>query len=138
MMMIYGLFVFSLKSAPYQTMSENKSWRHPEQQRIGLPPSLQFLGKDGTSLDLNGTLLPEVTGGKASLEMLEYMADQGDPWPLITGNGDFKGWFVITSLNRTYTEFFKDGSARKIDFSISFKRVEKPENINPIKLLDLI
>ncbi|MOA68720.1 Phage P2 GpU [compost metagenome] len=52
------------------------------------------------------------------------MADTGLSWPLIEGTGFIYGMFVITSLSKTRTVFFKDGAARRIEFTLSLKRVD--------------
>lgn len=124
MMMILGMFVFSLKTTPYQTFEHTKSWRYPTNNRLGRIPALQFTGKDNEQITLSGVLMPEITGGKLSLVALELMADLGKPWPLIERSGIIYGMFVIESISQTKTNFFKDGTARKIEFTIQLKRVD--------------
>ena len=124
-----GYFVFNLKSAPYQTMQEEMSWRHPTNSVIGSRPVAQFTGKDNETLNLSGVLYPEITGGKATLKYLVKMADEGDAYPFILGNGTFKGVYVIEKIGTTDSYFFENGVARKIDFSIGLKQVgDKPKN----------
>jgi len=52
------------------------------------------------------------------------MANEGRAWPLIDGTGLILGMYVIEKVTHTHTEFFSDGQARKIDFSLSLKRVD--------------
>ena len=85
----------------------------------------QFLGRDNDSLTLSGVLVPEVTGGRLSLLALELMAEQGKAWPLIEGSGTIYGMFVIESLSQTKTEFFASGMPRRIEFTITLKRVDE-------------
>ena len=73
---------------------------------------------------LSGVLLPEVTGGPVSLDMLRQMGDSGEAFPLIQGDGVMRGSFVIEGISTTRSEFFDDGAARKIEFSIKLKRVD--------------
>lgn len=124
MMMVLGLFVFMRQTAPYQSFEHQIGWRHPSNSRIGLRPATQFLGQDDETVTLSGTLLPAFTGGTLSLEALRLMADTGLAWPLIEGTGFIYGMFVITSLSKTRTVFFKDGAARRIEFTLSLKRVD--------------
>ena len=63
--------------------------------------------------------LPEAT------KPLEQMAEQGKAWPLIEGSGTIYGMYVIEGLNLTETEFFRDGMPRRIEFSLSLKRVDE-------------
>ncbi|CNE12025.1 phage tail protein [Yersinia kristensenii] len=125
MMMAFGMFVFMLQTVPYQDFQHQMAWRHPSNARIGKRPSSQFLGPDEESITLSGVLYPELTGGKASLMALQLMAETGKAWSLIEGNGAIHGMFVIESLSRTKSIFFSDGSARKIEFTLTLKRTDE-------------
>ncbi len=124
-MMAFGMFVFMLQTVPYQDFQHQMAWRHPSNARIGKRPSSQFLGPDEESITLSGVLYPELTGGKVSLMALQLMAETGKAWSLIEGNGAIHGMFVIESLSRTKSIFFSDGSARKIEFTLTLKRTDE-------------
>lgn len=125
MMLTLGLFVFQLQTLPYQNMQRNVDYRWPSNSRVGQRPALQFLGIEEEKITLSGELLPEITGGKLSLLMLETMADQGRAWPLIEGSGTIYGVFVVNSISQTKTDFFPDGNARRIEFSVTLTRVDE-------------
>ncbi|HFI6465814.1 TPA: phage tail protein [Escherichia coli] len=112
MMMVLGLYVFMLRTVPYQELQYQRSWRHAANSRVNRRPSTQFLGPDNDMLTLSGVLMPEITGGRLSLLALEQMAEQGKAWPLIEGSGTIYGMYVIEGLNQTKTEFFRDLSAQ--------------------------
>lgn len=95
-------------------------------QQSGEPTTINaVLGPDNDPLTLSGVLLPEVTGGRLSLLALEQMADLGKAWPLIEGSGTIYGMFVIESLSQTKTEFFESGMPRRIEFTLTLKRVDE-------------
>jgi phage protein U len=123
-MMCLGYFVFELATAPYQSAQQQSGWRHPSNSRVGLRPARQFLGRDEESITLSGVLMPELSGGEPSIAALKTMADAGRAYVLIDGNGTLLGVFVIESIDVTRTVFFTDGTARKIEFSLSLKRVD--------------
>ena len=125
MMMVLGLYVFMLRTVPYQELQYQRSWRHAANSRVNRCPSTQFLGPDNDMLTLSGVLMPEITGGRLSLLALEQMAEQGKAWPLIEGSGTIYGMYVIEGLNQTKTEFFCDGMPRRIEFTLSLKRVDE-------------
>lgn len=102
-----------------------RSWRHAANSRVNRRPSTQFLGPDNDMLTLSGVLMPEITGGRLSLLALEQMAEQGKAWPLIEGSGTIYGMYVIEGLKQTKTEFFRDGMPRRIEFTLSLKRVDE-------------
>jgi len=70
-------------------------------------------------------LMPEITGGELSLDMLRKMADTGKAYPLIEGRGTVTGFFVIEKISKGRSEFFSDGAARRIEFTIELKRVDE-------------
>lgn len=124
-MMALGQFTFSLSSLPYQELQHQFGWRHPTTSRIGARPARQFLGPDDESITVNGVLMPELTGGRVSLDMIREMGDQGAAWPLIDGSdGRIHGLFIIESLSETKSFFFDDGTPRRIEFSLMLKRVD--------------
>lgn len=123
-MMALGLFVFGILTAPYQQLQRQVSWRHPASGRVGARPARQFVGPGDEIITLSGVLYPELTGGRISLALLETMAEYGKAWPLIEGTGWFYGLFVIEELSTTSTEFFPDGAARKIEFSVKLARAD--------------
>jgi uncharacterized protein len=123
MMMVLGMFVFELSSAPYQTLEQSKSWRHASQPRIGIGPANQFLGPDAETITLSGVLYDELNAGEVSLLTLEGMADTGEEYFLIEGTGWIYGEYVIESIKTTHTLFYKNGSCRKIEFNLALKRI---------------
>ncbi len=124
MMLALGLFVFELNTAPYQQLQRQTQWRHPSNSRVGQRPARQFIGPGDDSITLTGTLYPEITGGRVSLAMLRAMADTGRAWPLIQGDGKIYGEYVIEDMSETASTFFRDGTARQIDFSIKLARTD--------------
>lgn len=124
MMMIFGMFVFSVGTAAYQEFQRQTQWRHASSSRIGLRPARQFLGVGDDTITLNGTLLPEFTGGQSNLDQLRSMADQGDAWPLIEGTGTLYGLYVIESMSERKSRHFKDGAAQQIQFDLTLQRID--------------
>ncbi|AYU88976.1 phage tail protein [Serratia ureilytica] len=125
MMLTLGMFVFMLKTVPYQSMQRSANYRWPTLPRIGQRPAAQFLGVDNEKITLTGVLVPEVTGGTLSLMALQLMAAQGRAWPLLEGNGTIHGMYVIESIVDTKTQLFSNGSARQIEFTINLMRVDE-------------
>ncbi|MDE1478465.1 phage tail protein [Xenorhabdus bovienii] len=124
MMAALGLFVFMLKTTPYQSFQYKQSWRHAFNSRVGARPAWQFIGSDNDTVTLSGELYPELTGGSLSLIALKLMADSGKAWSFIDGSGAIYGMFVIESIDETKTEFMSGGAARKISFTLTLRRVD--------------
>lgn len=118
MLMMLGQFMFERTSAPPIEISRQTEWQHPTTNRIGLEPLSQFTGKGTDKISLRGKLYPQLTGGPVHLETLRGMADAGDAYLLVAGDGHIFGRWVITAINETRRELFRDGTAKVIDFSI--------------------
>ncbi|MCH7317956.1 MULTISPECIES: phage tail protein [Acinetobacter] len=125
MMMVLGLFVFSLRTASYEELQRVTSWRHPSNSRIGNTPAYQFTGKGEDTITLKGTTYHELTHSRVTLDQIRAMADTGKAYTLIEGTGKIYGLVIIESLDETKTYFFKDGAARKTDFTITLKVIKE-------------
>ncbi|MBI0277267.1 phage tail protein [Hafnia alvei] len=125
MMMILGMFPFMLATTPYQSLNQSNNWRYAKNERVGKSPRYQYIGAGDASITLSGVLCPEVSGGSLSLVTLETMAYAGLPWPLIECTGRILGMYAIESITQTRTEFFSDGAARRIEFSLKLTRVSE-------------
>ncbi|MDH0099950.1 phage tail protein [Stutzerimonas stutzeri] len=124
MMMALGMFVFSLETLAYQEFQRQTEWRHGSTSRIGTNPARQYLGRGDDSITMPGVLLPALAGSQLSLDALRTMADTGKAWPLVEGTGKIYGTWIIESLSETRTLFFRDGQARRIEFTLSLKRID--------------
>ncbi|HBV7599011.1 TPA: phage tail protein [Escherichia coli] len=125
MMMIYGMFVFQLSTLPHQQIQQSRNWRHVKNERINRSASWQYIGAGDDTITLSGLLYPEITGGEVSLTALTSQAYVGRPWPLIDGVGQIYGMYIITGLNTTRSELDRYGRARKIEFTVTFERVDE-------------
>ena len=124
MMLALGMFVFSLSTLAYQELQRQTEWRHPSSSRVGAAPARQFIGRGDDSITLPGIIFPELAGTTLSLDALRLMANTGKAWPMVEGSGRIYGLWVIESLSETRTLFFRDGTPRRIEFSLSLKRID--------------
>lgn len=92
--------------------------------RVGAQPARQFLGRGEDAIALPGVILPELAGSALSLDALRLMADTGKAWPLVEGTGRIYGLWIVESMSETRTLFFRDGTPRRIEFSLSLKRID--------------
>lgn len=124
MMLALGMFVFSLSTAAYQELQRQTEWRHASNNRVGAAPARQFVGRGDDSITLPGIILPELAGSALSLDALRLMANTGKSWPMVEGSGRIYGLWIIESLSETKTIFFRDGTPRRIEFTLNLKRID--------------
>lgn len=125
MMMVLGMFVFSLPTLAYQELQRKTDWKHPSTPRVGTRNARQFTGKGDDTITLSGWIAPELTGSVYSLDALRLMGDTGKSWILIAGTGRIYGSFVITGMTEGRTVLGQDGAAGKIEFSITLERTDE-------------
>lgn len=126
MMMIFGVFVFSLPTATYQQLQRQTSWRHASSNRVGDMPDYQFVGRGEDSITLDGSILPAFMGTPLSLTALRVMGDTGKSFPLISGTGKIFGLYFLDNVDETQTFFFPNGAARKIEFKLKLTQKTRP------------
>lgn len=125
MMMALGFFVFELKSTPLTKERRSERFNHPSTARINNTPAVQSTGTGDETRTLSGLLYPEITGGQVSLDELSAMGHSGKSWILINGQGFVEGSFAVEQIETTKTELWPNGSARKIEFSVTIKRTDE-------------
>ncbi|MFC2994853.1 phage tail protein [Acinetobacter sichuanensis] len=123
MMMIFGMFVFSIPTATYQSLQRSTSWNHANNSRFGTSPAYQYTGKGEDSITLDGSIVPEF-GSQLSLTALRLMGDTGKSFPLIGGSGKIYGMWVLESVDETQTYFFKNGKPRLVEFSLKLTKTQ--------------
>ncbi len=126
MLMALSTFVFDLPTLAYQQFQRQMQWRYGSSERIGARAAYQYLGVGEETIELTGLVAPEFTGTTASIDTLRDMADTGEPFPLVEGTGVVYGSYVITAVNATHSLFWPDGSPRRVEFTLSLKRVDTP------------
>ena len=136
MQMCLGLFVFSLHTLSYQELQRRTAWKHPTQSIVGGRDASQYLGYGEDTITLSGSLVPEFAGTAISLDILRRMGNTGQAWVLIEGSGTVYGAFVITDLQETRTLFYMNGTPRKIEFTLTLRRVDQDNDRSALDYIE--
>jgi hypothetical protein len=120
-----GMFVFGIPRLAYNELERRASWRWGKNERYGARAAAQFLGPGEEKLTLNGVLVPEIAGSFSDIERLREMAASGEAWPLILGNGEELGDFVILNVDERWRHIIAGGRPRVLDFAVDLERVER-------------
>lgn len=124
MLLALGMFVFGMDSLVYNQIQRRRSWRHPTNDRVGARPAGQFAGPGDDVITLPGVLAPGLTGRREALDELAAMADAGEAYTLVDGDGEHFGAYVITDLDETRRHITIDSQPRLIDFTLTLKRMD--------------
>jgi len=133
-MLMLGPIRFAVEQSAYQKLQRTTQYTwasqtplgHPVMKYLGLGgPSRQYIGPGEDGINLDGTIYPQYNGGPLQLTLMRLSAGIGIALPLITGSGLIMGRWIIESVGDTRSEFFDNGAARKIEFSLSLKRYQQ-------------
>ncbi len=124
MLAALGLFVFDLTSFPFADLTRRTDWRQAKAERIGARSASQYLGPGDEGVTLAGAIVPEVAGSYGAITTLRQMADQGEAWPLVDGNGTIWGNYRITGMDERRRHLLVDGTPRMIDFTLDLDRID--------------
>lgn len=134
MMMILGVYRFCISNAAYQSLVRTTEYKWEELHRLNSETALQYTGKSPETINLDGEIYPQFKGGLQQITLMRAQAGLGLPLFLISGNGFAFGRWCITNITENQAYFLKDGTPRKIAFSLSLKKYgeEKQQGIKGI------
>lgn len=118
-MLSLGGYQFGVSAAAYQELSRAIEYRWPAQERLNRRPALQYLGIGQETIDLPGVIYPHYKGGHGQVDKLRAMAGKGKPLLLMDGLGRDLGYWCITRLEDTWSNFASNGVPAKIEFRIA-------------------
>lgn len=126
-LMRLGEFKFSVDTAAYDSLSRTLEIRWPSQERLWSAPAVQFTGIGEESIRLSGKVLPAFRGGLKQIDTLRELARSperniGEPFPLVTGWGEYLGDFVITNVEEQQDTFLMMGAPGVQSFTLTLKR----------------
>ena len=94
---VLGDILFEVVNSPARLESLRR-WNYAEHPVIEARPVLQWLANDLEQLDLGMLLHKSVSDPLASLTLLRSAADAHVALPLVLGNGQFIGTYIIESM----------------------------------------
>lgn len=120
-MMMLGDFSFSIDSTAYNQLTREASWRWSEQERIGKQDLLQYTGKSGRTVRLEGEAHAFFRKGVDAVNDLYDLANKAEPQQLVSGAGDVLGWWVVTDFTDTTNRFLPGGGHRNKNWTMTLK-----------------
>ncbi|MCW0137362.1 phage tail protein [Escherichia coli] len=125
MMMIYGMFVFELRTLPHQRLQQNKSWRHVKMNALTVQQAGSISVRGDDRIVLFWCALSANYGWRSVAVAADHAGVYRTPRPLIDGVGRIYGMYVLTETNTTRSEFDRCGKAKKIEFSLTLERCDE-------------
>jgi hypothetical protein len=120
-MLMLGDFAFSVDTTAYNQLTREASWRWSEQERIGKQDLLQYTGKSGRTVRLEGQAHAFFRNGVDAVNDLYDLANLAAPQQLVSGVGDVLGWWVVTEFADTTSRFLPGGGHRNKNWTLAIK-----------------
>jgi len=98
MFAVLGDIPFQVVGSP-EALSESRRYDYAEHRVVQARPVLQWLAEDLITIRLEMLLHGSFTDPAASLLVLQQTASTHAALPLVFGNGDFRGYFVIETID---------------------------------------
>lgn len=119
-----GDFEFELKAAEFMTYTRATGWRWVSVPVLGKAPRLHFAGRGEDKIKLEGSVYPGPGGEYSQIELMRQQGDLGEPLPFTYANeraGEYMGKWIIHSLSEERSRLNKDGSPKKMTFTIEIQ-----------------
>lgn len=126
-MLQLGAFQFGISTAAFQELARSSEYRWAPQDLYGQLPTRQFTGPGDEFLSLPGVIYPEWRGGFAQVEQMRAMAGEGQPLPMVDGDGASLGRWAIERVEEKKTAFAAAGRARRVEFTLQLVRLPDEE-----------
>lgn len=128
MFAVLGDIPFQVVGSP-EAFSDSRGYDYAEQRVAQARPRLQWLADDLMTIRLELLLHQSFTEPAASLLVLRQAAATHAALPLIFGNGDFRGYFVITRIDTQSRQLSGSGDLFAITVRLSLR--ESPVEFDP-------
>lgn len=128
MFALLGDIAFQVIGSP-ETLSDSRRYDYAEHRVVQDRPRLQWLADDLVTIRLEMLLHRSFTEPAASLLVLRQAASTHAALPLVFGNGDFRGYFVITRIDTLSRQLSGSGDLFAITVRVSL--CESPVEFDP-------
>lgn len=128
MFALLGDITFQVVGSP-ESLSDSRRYDYAEHRVIQDRPRLQWLADDLMTIRLEMLLHRSFTDPSASLLVLRQAAAAHMALPLIFGNGDFRGYFVITRIDTLSRQMSGSGDLFEIEVRVGL--CESPLDFDP-------
>ncbi|HJU29766.1 MAG TPA: phage tail protein [Candidatus Binataceae bacterium] len=108
MFALLGEIVFELMASP-NAFQSSKRWNYAEHQVVEAAPRLQWVGDSLETITVEMMFHASFTDPAVQMAALTAAASDHGARPLIFGNGDHRGYFVISAINTSLTQMSDAG-----------------------------
>jgi phage protein U len=108
MFALLGEIVFETIAAP-EALQSSMRWRYAEHRVLEGTPRLQWVGDSLETITIEMMFHASFTNPAAQMDALAAAASDHSARPLVFGNGDYRGYFVVSSISAVTTQMSDAG-----------------------------
>jgi phage protein U len=109
MFAVLGPIFFEVLTSP-QTLRAGSEYKYARHEVVESAPRLQWLANNLQKISLGMHFHAVFTNPATQMLLLTAAAEAHQAMPLVFGNGVFRGYFVIESIEETHQQMADDGS----------------------------
>jgi phage protein U len=125
----FGAIVFEVTTAP-ENLESTRRWNYTEHHVVESLSLLQWVGDGLETMAIGMMFHASFTNPGLQVAALRLAASAHLAYPLVFGNGDHRGYFVVTSMRVTSRHMASDGSPIMITVRAELKQWPLEASIN--------
>jgi phage protein U len=130
MFALLGPIFFEVVGSP-SAISRKNGYDYPEQKVVEDAPRLQWIGRKLEEMTLECKFHISFVNPATQITLIRASATAHQALPLVFGNGDYRGLFVITEIEETSEVLADDGSPIAVSMRLSLKEWVAVAAIDP-------
>jgi phage protein U len=116
----------------FQSFRSTSGYRYAEHKVVEAPPRLQWIGDELEKVSIDLRFHAAFTNPAIQMQALQAAAEDHQARALVFGNGVFRGYFVIESLEETHSQLADDGSYIAIEARIELHEWVPGADFDPL------
>lgn len=127
---VLGPITFQALGSP-EAIESSRGWNFAEHKTVESTPVLQWIGDELEQLTLDILLHVSINQPAADLAALLAAAESHQALALVFGNGEHRGWFVITKISESAKKLADDGSLVALALKLTLKEWARTVEADP-------
>jgi phage protein U len=131
MFAVLGEIIFLVLTS-FESFRSASGYRYAEHKVVEAPPRLQWIGDELEKISIDLRFHVAFTSPAIQMLLLQAAAEDHQARALVFGNGVFRGYFVIESLEETHSQLADDGSYIAIDVRLELHEWVPGADFDPL------
>lgn len=118
----------------FSGFTDSRATNYAEIARVNRKPNLQRVGEQLQAISISILLHADFSDIESDMEQFEQLRKQGESVPLILGNGNVLGDFLILSISRNIRKTASDGTIIYLTADIEIKEYQNGDRLESVAI----